>query len=97
MKISMLQRWALAMALGTALGALAVPIRVPAEEASYWPEDEDDKELKKLDNEVLRLQKARFQAIFAEKKDDEEIKRIQKKFKEAQSERHKLLRKTGRY
>lgn len=97
MKIRMLQRWALAVALGMTAGAFVLPVRAPAEEASYWPDDEDDKALKELDNEVLRLQQARFQAIFGEKKDEEEIKRIQKEFKEAQEARRKILRKTGRY
>lgn len=76
------------------LVALAIPGKLAAEEVSYWPGDEDDKQLQQADSDVLRLQKARSQAIFAN--DTEAVERLEKEFREAQSGRRNLLRKTGR-
>lgn len=97
MSFATLSRCLFTAALALPFVGLATPAPVVAEEVSYWPEDEDDKELKNLDNEVLRLQKARFQAIFAEKRDEKEIERINREFKKAQKARGELLIKTGRY
>ena len=92
-----LTRSILAAILATSLGVFAAPPKVAADDVSYWPDDEDDQRLKELDNEVLRLQKARFQAIFAENKDEKEVERLGKEFKKAQKARAEMLRKTGRY
>lgn len=97
MSLRTLYRAILAVVLASSLGGFVAPPPVAAEDVGYWPEDEDDNQLKNLDNEVLRLQEARFRAIFSKDKDEKEIERIQKEFKKAQDSRRELLRKTGRY
>lgn len=92
-----LHRTILAAVLAAPLFALTAPAPVTAEEVGYWPEDKDDERLKDLDNDVLRLQEARFRALFAPNKDEKEVARLEKEFKAAQNTRRDLLRKTGRY
>jgi len=83
--------------LAVAVGSVVAPATASAEQVDYWPQDEDDERLKELDNRVIRLQKARFQAVFAEDRDEQEIVRIREEFNRAQKARSDLLRKTGRY
>jgi hypothetical protein len=86
---TMLWSCAAAMAVVLATGSA----RATAEEIPLWP-DEQEQRLKELSNDMRAAQRERFDALFFSK-DKEEQKRLDKRVREVQKERSKLLRARG--
>lgn len=90
-----LVKWTRATGLSVALAlTFALVPAISADEIPEWP-SEQEKALKQADQQLLDVQRARFQAIFFGK-DKEKVKRLDKQFKELQKDRNELLEATGR-
>jgi uncharacterized membrane protein (DUF106 family) len=72
------------------LVALVLPAPLWSQEIPYWPADQE-KRLKELGDELLEVQRERFQAIFFSK-DEEAVKRLDERFSSIQKERRALIK-----